>query len=400
MTNAEWVSRTDQYVAGTYGRFPVAMVRGEGCYLWDADGKRYLDLVAGLAVCNLGHAHPAVTEAIREQAGTLLHVSNLYHIPQQDELAREIVEHSFGEKVFFCNSGAEANEAALKTARKYGAATGGRFEILTTEGSFHGRTYGAVSATGQEKYHQGFAPLLPGIRYAPYGDLAAMEARLSPDTVAIMVEPIQGEGGVNVPPDGYLRGLRELCDRHDLLLIFDEVQTGNARTGTLWAYEHEGVAPDMMSLAKGLAGGVPIGALVLGEKVKNVLTPGSHASTFGGNPLAAAAGIAALREQAKPEFLAHVQETGAWLVEKLREMAGRHSVIRQVRGRGLMVGVEFAAPCMGVVKAAMDKGLLLNCAGERVLRFIPPLIVTRDQLEEALAVIEPLIAQELPGAQA
>jgi acetylornithine aminotransferase len=353
-------------------------------------------MVSGLAVCNLGHAHPAVTAAIREQAGKLLHVSNLYHIPQQTEFAEKIVKKSFGARVFFCNSGAEANEAALKLARKYGSDFGGgRHEFISTQGSFHGRTYGAISATGQEKYHNGFYPLLPGIRYAEYGDPASIEAAITPETIAVILEPIQGEGGVNIPPLGYLKAVREICDRHDLLLILDEVQVGNGRTGTLWAYEHEGIEPDMMSLAKGLAGGVPVGALVINERTSKSFVPGTHASTFGGNPLAMAAGIAAFEELSKPELLNHVKELGAYLVERLQDMAKRHPVIRDVRGRGLIVGAELAVPGGDVVKAAMAKGVLLNCARERVIRFLPPVTVTREQLDEALSVLEAVLPPEV-----
>ena len=396
MNNQDWVAATGKYVANTYGRYPVAMVRGEGCYLWDADGKRYLDMVAGLAVCNLGHAHPAVAKAIAEQAHTLLHVSNLYHIPQQAAFARQIVESSFGDRVFFCNSGAEANEAALKLARKYGHDFGGgRYEIITANASFHGRTYGAVSATGQEKYQAGFYPLLPGIKHAEYGDLAALTAAITPQTIAVMLEPIQGEGGVNMPPPGYFKGVRELCDRHGLLLILDEVQVGNGRTGKLWAYEHEGIEPDLMSLAKGLAGGVPVGALVMTEAVSRAFVPGTHASTFGGNPLAMAAGLAALAELARPALLAHVEKTGAYLQGKLRDMAGRIPLIKQVRGRGLIVGAELSVAGGEVVKRCMEQGVLINCARERVIRFIPPLIVTEQQLAEALAVLEAALASEV-----
>lgn len=399
MSNAEWVAKSDRYVAATYGRFPIALVRGQGCQVWDADGKRYLDLVAGLAVCNLGHAHPAVTEAIRKQAGELLHVSNLYHIPQQTQFAEMIVESSFGDRVFFCNSGAEANEAALKVARKFGSEHGGgRFEFISTQGSFHGRTYGAVSATGQEKYQQGFYPLLPGFRFADYGDMASLEAAITENTIAIILEPIQGEGGVNMPPPGYFKAVRELCDRRNILLLLDEVQVGNGRTGKLWAHEHEGITPDAMSLAKGLAGGVPVGALVLSEKLAPTLTPGSHASTFGGNPLSMAAGLAAFEELRKPSLLKHVTEMGEYLQSRLREMAARNPIIRHVRGRGLIVGAELAVPGAGVVKDCMAHGVLLNCARERVMRFIPPLIITRAELDEALSVFESVLPKELPHA--
>lgn len=396
MSNAEWVELTNRYVAHTYGRYPIAMVRGEGCRLWDADGNQYLDMVSGLAVCNLGHADSDIARAIAEQARTLLHVSNLYHIPQQAQLAQAIVEKSFGEKVFFCNSGAEANEAALKTARKWGAEHGGRFEIITAENSFHGRTYGALSVTGQEKYRQGFQPLLPGIRYVPYGNAAALRAAITPDTVAVMLEPIQGEAGVNVPPKGYLEAVRAICDAHNLLLILDEVQVGNGRTGKLWAHEHEGIVPDMMTLAKGLAGGVAVGALVLGPKCAETLTPGAHASTFGGNPLAMAAGLAAFKKLSDPGLLRHVTDTGAYLLRRLEELSQRYPVIRSVRGRGLIVGAELAVVGAEIVKACMAHGVLINCAHERVLRFIPPLTVTRVQIDQALDVLCTVLPQEAP----
>jgi acetylornithine/N-succinyldiaminopimelate aminotransferase len=401
LNNAHWVEQTSQYVAHTYGRFPVAMVRGEGCYLWDADGKRYLDFVAGLAVCNLGHAHPAVTEAIREQAGQLLHVSNLFHIPGQAALARKICENSFGDRVFFANSGAEAIEGALKVARKYGAEVGGgRFEIITTENSFHGRTYGAVSATGQEKYWQGFAPLLPGIRHVPYGDLEAMRSAMGEQTAAVLLEPIQGEGGVNMPPAGYLAAVRRMCDEHGVLLMLDEVQVGNGRTGALWAYEHEGITPDVMTLAKGLAGGMPIGALVMTNKVASVLTPGAHASTFGGNPLAMAAGLAAFEALSQPQLLRHVTDMGDYLTGRLVELSRRHPVIRAVRGRGLIVGAELAIAGAGIVRECLERGVIINCARDRVLRFLPPLIVTQEQIDEVLALLEDVLAEEVRRAQA
>ncbi len=394
-TNQYWVEQTAQYVARTYGRYPLAFERGEGCRLWDVEGNEYLDMVAGLAVANLGHAHPAITEAICAQAGKLLHTSNLYQIPHQAELAKKLVEKSFGDKVFFCNSGAEANEAALKLARRFGAEhRDGRYEIITASGGFHGRTYGAVSATAQEKYHTGFYPLLPGFRHVPYGDIAAVDAAVGESTVAVMLEPIQGEGGVNVPPADYLRRVRELCDERGLLLIFDEVQVGTGRTGKLWAYEHEGIAPDMMTLAKGLAGGVPIGALVMTDALAASFVPGTHASTFGGNPLATAAGLAAFAHIADEDFLAEVREKGEYLLRALREMQRRNPVIRDVRGRGLIVGAELDRPGAPVVQAAMERGVLLNCARETVIRFVPPLIVTHAELDRALNVLEECLHME------
>ncbi|MCS6926039.1 MAG: aspartate aminotransferase family protein, partial [Candidatus Binatia bacterium] len=295
MTNADIIALNTKYLCGTYPRFPVAFVRGQGCRLWDADGKPYLDFFSSLAVMNLGQCHPAVVKAVQEQVATLTHVSNLHHTLPQARLAELLCTHSFAEKVFFCNSGAEANEAAIKLARKFGAEKrDGRYEILTALGSFHGRTMATVSATGQEKVRQGFAPLLEGFRYVPYDDLEAMETAVSDRTIAILVEPIQGEGGVHVPRLGYLKGLRELCDRRGLLLIFDEVQVGMGRTGTLFAYEHEGVAPDIMTLAKALGGGIPIGAMLTRAEIAESFTVGSHGSTFGGNAVACAAGLAVM----------------------------------------------------------------------------------------------------------
>ncbi|MBF8254352.1 MAG: argD, partial [Deltaproteobacteria bacterium] len=294
MNNREIAKLTDKYVANTYARYPIALVRGKGARVWDADGKEYLDFVGGIAVNALGHGHPAVTRAIRQQAARLLHVSNLYHIAPQSELARELCRRSFAERVFFCNSGAEANEAAIKLTRRYGAEwLGGKYEILSTYNSFHGRTLATLTATGQEKVRAGYDPLPAGFRQAPYGDLKAMEAAIDEEkTAAILVEPIQGEGGVVVPDKSYLQGLRELCDQKGLLLIFDEVQVGMGRTGKLFAYEHFGVEPDIMTLAKALGGGLPLGAMLAKEKVARSFVPGTHASTFGGNPLACNVGLA------------------------------------------------------------------------------------------------------------
>ena len=372
-----------------YARQPLALVRGQGCTVWDADGKRYLDCFAGVAVNSLGHCHPAVVEAIRRQAGELLHVSNHYHTALEGELAALLCEHSFAERVFLCNSGAEAIEAAMKLARRWGTERGGgRYEILATHGSFHGRTFGALTATGQEKYHRGFFPLLPGVRRVPYDDLAAMEAAVAPETVAIMVEPIQGEGGVVVPRPGYLRGLRALADRRDLLLLFDEIQTGMGRTGTLFAYEQSGAVPDVMALAKALGGGIPIAALCATERVAAAFTPGAHGTTFGGNPLACAAAIAALRTIADPHLLAHVATVGNRLRAGLERLASRHRHVEQVRGTGLMLGLLLDRPGGDVVARCLDDGLLINCTADRVLRLTPPLIVTADEVDEATDILD------------
>jgi predicted acetylornithine/succinylornithine family transaminase len=392
MTGAETIAASSTYEFGVYARQPVVFARGRGCELWDTEGKRYLDFFAGLAVNNLGHCHPAVVEAIRHQASTLMHVSNLYHTEPTARLAALLCEHSFAERVFLCNSGAEANEAALKLARRWGAAHGGRYEILATHGSFHGRTFATLTATGQEKYHQGFQPLLPGIRLAPYGDAQALEATIRAETVAILLEPIQGEGGVVVPEPSYLPAVRALADRHGLLLIFDEVQCGLGRTGRLFAHQHAGITPDIMTLAKALGGGLPAGAMCATERVAGALSPGTHGSTFGGNPVASAAAAAAVTALADPALLAHVRTMGQHLQEGLTRLAARHSTIRHVRGLGLMLGVELDRPGQSVVTDCLARGLLINCTAERVLRLLPPLIVGREELDEGLAILDEALA--------
>jgi acetylornithine/N-succinyldiaminopimelate aminotransferase len=393
MTSEEVFARNAAHEIALYARQPLALARGEGCTVWDADGRRYLDFFAGVAVNSLGHCHPVVVEAIRRQAGELLHVSNHYHTAIEGELAALLCQHSFAERVFLCNSGTEAIEAAMKLARRWGVeAGGGRYEILATHGSFHGRTFGALTATGQEKYHRGFLPLLPGVRLVPYDDLAAMEAAVAPETVAILVEPIQGEGGIVVPAPEYLRGLRRLADRRNLLLLFDEIQTGMGRTGTLFAYEQADAVPDVMALAKALGGGVPIGALCTTERIAAAFAPGAHGTTFGGNPLACAAAVAALRTIASPDLLAHVAAVGDRLREGLERLAARHRRIVAVRGRGLMLGLVLDGPGGEVVARCLEDGLLVNCTAERVLRLTPPLIVTADDVDQALAIVDRALA--------
>jgi len=392
MTSAEIITQDNAHEIGVYARQPVAFVRGRGCELWDADGKRYLDFFAGIAVNNLGHCHPAVVEAVRTQAATLLHTSNLYYTRPVSELAALLCRHSFAERVWLCNSGAEANEAAMKLARRWGAERGGgRYEILATTGSFHGRTFATLTATGQEKYHTGFRPLLPGIRLVPYDDLAAMGRAVGDETVAILVEPIQGEGGVVVPRPDYLPGLRALADRRNLLLVFDEVQCGLGRTGRLFAHEHVRVTPDIMTLAKALGGGLPIGAMGTTERIAAVFTPGSHASTFGGNPVTCAAAAAALEALADPALLEHVRAVGDHFRARL-EALGPRVGIRQVRGMGLMLGAELERPGAPVVERCLEQGLLINCTADRVLRFLPPLVITRAEVDEGFAILERALA--------
>ena len=395
MTSQDIIDRNTRHLCATYPRAPVAFVRGEGCRVWDAEGKAYLDFFASLAVLNLGQCHPAVVEAVQEQVATLTHMSNLHHTAPQAQLAETLCTHSFADKVFFCNSGAEANEASIKLARKYGVdKRGGRYEILTALGSFHGRTMATIAATGQEKVRQGFGPVLDGFRYVPFGDLDAIQAALSDTTVAIMVEPVLGEGGVVVPPDGYLAGVRDLCDRHDLLLIADEIQTGMGRTGKLFAHEHAGVTPDIMPLAKALGGGLPIGAMLATAEVAESLTLGSHGSTFGGNAVACAAGNAVLDTLLNHGVLDHGAEMGGYFLDKLRALGEQFPFIVDVRGKGLMLGAELDREGAAIVDACLDEGLMINCAAGKVLRFVPPLIVTRAEIDEGLDILERVLARE------
>ena len=394
-TSQDWIARADKHIAKTYGRYPLVAERGEGCRLWDVDGKSYLDFLAGVAVNNLGHCHPRVVTALQEQAAKLLHVSNYFHIPPQIELAEMLCRNSFGDRVFFCNSGAEANEAAMKLVRKYSREKHGenRFEVITALASFHGRTIGTISATGQDKARLGFEPVVPGFRYVPFGDITALRTAVTPNTCAVMLEPVQGEGGVNVPPPGYLQAVREICDRHDLLLVFDEVQVGCGRTGTLFAYQHENVAPDIMTLAKALAGGPPIGATVYREKFADVLGPGSHGSTFGGNPLMTTAAVAALRVLAEEDTLENCRAMGEYLRGRLEDLKERYAFVEEVRGRGLILGMQLSIEGAEIVKKCLAKGLLINVTVGNVLRFLPPLIVTKEEIDEALDILDSVLQE-------
>jgi len=387
-TLLEWSAK---YHTPNYGaRAPICLVRGDGMRVWDTEGREYLDFGAGIAVTSLGHCHPRVTGAIREAAATLLHVSNLYHTAPQIHLAKLLCEQSFADRVFFANSGAEANEAAIKLARKYAKErmASDRWEIVATRNSFHGRTMGALAATGQEKYQHGFEPLVPGFKHVPYNDLRAMERAIDNRTCAVMVEPIQGEGGVYVPDDDYLPGLRKLCDESGALLILDEIQTGVGRTGRLWCYEYAGVEPDIMTLAKALANGVPIGATLAREHIARTLGPGSHGSTFGGTPFVASVALATLTTVLDEKIPDRAARMGKRLTDGLRTLAGKHSTIREVRGRGLLIGIELARPAAPVVDACRDAGLLVLTAGEQVLRLAPPLIVDERDCDRALGIVD------------
>ncbi|MDQ7819599.1 MAG: acetylornithine transaminase [Armatimonadota bacterium] len=392
------IELSDRYLMRTYRRAPVAFRSGEGARLVGVDGRTYLDFVAGIAVCALGHNHPALTRAICAQAGRLLHVSNLYHIPEQVDLARWLVEHSVAERVFFCNSGAEAVEAAIKIARKVGRADGGRrFEVIVAERAFHGRTLGALAATGQARYRQGFEPLPAGFVSVPFNDVPALRAAVTPATCAVMLEPVQGEGGIHPATREYLAEARRLCDDHGLLLILDEVQTGMGRTGRLFAYQHFGVTPDVVTLAKGLGGGVPIGAVLARGRAAEALAPGDHGSTFGGNPLACAAALAVARTLDEEDLVGRAARVGDYLAERLRALARRHPVITDVRGLGLLVAVELATEAAPVVDACRDRGLLVNAVQPTVLRLAPPLIIGEADVDEAIEILDAALAAAAAG---
>lgn len=395
MNTKEIIAMGDRYVMKTYGRLPMAIVRGAGALVWDADGKQYLDFLAGIAVNSLGHCHPAISEAICAQSRKLIHCSNLYYIEPQVQLAKVLVEHSGADKAFFCNSGAEANEAAIKLSRKYAKIKFGaeKYEIITAVNSFHGRTLAAITATGQPKYQKGFEPLPEGFKYVPYNDLAALEQAIGPHTCAVMLEPIQGEGGVNMPDQDYLPGVAALCRQKGLLLIFDEVQVGLGRTGKFLAHQHFGVEPDIYTLAKALGGGFPIGAMLAKAEVARTFQPGDHASTFGGNPLACAAALAAMDLLLNRGVLDNANVVGAYFKEKLNQLAAKYSYVKEVRGLGLMLGMELTIEGKDIVAKCLAKGLLINCTNVRVLRFVPPLIITTADVDQAVAILDQVMGE-------
>ena len=382
------------HLLNTYARLPVAFVKGEGAYLIGDDGRRYLDGLCGLAVCGLGHAHPAVAKALRDQAGALLHTSNLYEIPLQTELAKRLAALSGMDRAFFANSGAEANEAALKIARLHGHRLGVKKpDVLVTESSFHGRTMATLTATGQRKVQAGFEPLLTGFARAPFNDVAAIEriAANNPNAVAVFVEPIQGEGGVNIPDQGYLEALRRICDANQWLLMLDEVQTGNGRTGAFFAYQHSGILPDVATTAKGLGNGVPIGACLARGAAADLFQPGHHASTFGGNPLACAAAHAVLDTLERDNLIPRAAELGERIQGGLRRALAGSNLLKEVRGKGLMIAVELNEPRPGLVQAGLKAGVLINQIGERVVRLLPPLILTDAQADELVKQVAALL---------
>lgn len=384
------------HIMPTYARQAVTFERGEGAWLWDTDGNRYLDALAGIAVCNLGHAHPAVSESLCKQSQTLIHTSNLYGVKLQAELADALCELSGMENVFFCNSGTEANEAAIKLARKYGHAQGiDEPLILTMEKSFHGRTMGALSATGNSKVKQGFAPLLPGFVHVAYNDVAAIESaiRKHPNIVAILVEPIQGEGGVNIPAADYLNRIRKICDQHNLLMMLDEIQTGIGRTGKFLAFQHNHILPDVCTLAKALGNGVPIGACMAQGKAASILTAGNHGSTFGGNPLACSAALAVINTLRNSDLIAQAEHKGQRICDAISQLTGNNPYVVSIRHKGLMIGIELSGPCGELVGKALNKGLLINVTADNTIRLLPPLVIDDAQIDQLTNTLSALIQE-------
>jgi len=394
--NQTTIDTAEKVLATTYARLPVVFEKGQGATLWDAEGRRYTDFLAGIAVCGLGHAHPAVQAALAEQAGRLLHVSNLFYTRPQTELAEWLTRHSFADRVFFCNSGAEANEAAIKLARKYFYDQGevGRYRIIAMEQSFHGRTMGSLSATGQTKIRKGFEPVLEGFEFVPFNDIDALQAALDPSVGAVMLEPLQGEGGIICPDPGYLPAVRRLCDQTGTLLILDEVQTGMGRTGKLFAHEHDGIVPDIMTLAKALGNGLPIGAMLAREGVAEAFGPGAHATTFGGTPIMAAGALAVVRTMEAEDIVGQAAKTGAYFKARLEELKDRHVRIKDVRGRGLLLGLRLRGEGAPVVRACLERGFIINCVQGDVLRFAPPLIIAPREIDALIECLDAIFSTE------
>ncbi len=390
MNKSEILENYDNYVIPNYTRNPIVITKGEGVYVWDTDGKRYLDLFSGWAVSSLGHCHPKVTKAMQEQAETLVHVPNIFYSEPQGRLAKYISENSFHGQCFFCNSGAEANEAAIKLARIHSSQKG-KFKIITMKDSFHGRTLATVTATAQPKYHSGFAPLISGFSYVSFNNLGEVEDAIDDQTCGIMLEPIQGEGGINVAKDDYMVGLRKICDDNDILLILDEVQCGMGRSGKYFAYQHYDITPDIMTLAKSLGNGTAVGAMEASKEIAKSLVPGSHASTFGGNPLACAASASVFETIESEGLLGNATKMGKYSVEQLGNMAKELGVIKEVRGVGLMIGIDLKIPAAEIVKKCMEAGLLLNCTHDSVIRFMPQLNVKKEHIDEGLGILNNIL---------
>jgi len=384
------MEKADRFMFKTYKRFPITLVKGDGCIVWDEEGKEYLDFIGGIAVCALGHSSPIVSEAIYEQSKKLVHVSNLFYTQPQTDLAGILTENSFADRVFFCNSGAEANEAAIKLARRYsrGQFGPGRNVIVTMDNSFHGRTMATLSATGQERIREGYDPILEGFTYVPFNSLGDLESVLDESVCAVMVEPIQGEGGVVVPDDDYLKGLRDICSTRDILLIFDEIQAGMGRTGRLFAYEHFGLTPDIITLAKALGNGLPIGAMMATEKLKDAFGPGSHATTFGGSPLITASALAVVKSLIHDGWIENARVIGEYFKDGLIRLQKRHRIIKEVRGLGLIIGLLLDRAGQDIVDACAKRGFLINCIQDKILRFVPPLIIGKDEVDSLIECLD------------
>ncbi len=392
MNTTEIIEMFDKYVIANYGRLPKVIVKGRDNYIFDTDGNKILDMFPGWAVSGIGHCHPKVVEAIRTQAGELLHIDNTFYIPKQGQLAKLLSERAFGGKCFFCNSGAEANEAAMKLARKHTPQE--KYKFITAHGSFHGRTFATVTATAQPKYHDGFLPLLAGFEYVPFNDIDALTAAFSDEVAAVLLEPIQGEGGINIATNEYLQAVRELCDQHGAVMILDEVQTGIGRTGKWFAYQHYDVQPDMITMAKALGGGVAIGAMMATSEVAASLVPGTHASTFGGNPLACAAAIAVIEAIEQEYLLDNAIKMGQYTNQKLQQLKDKHPIIDHIRGKGLMIGIQLTETGKDIVDKCLEKGLRINCTNDSVLRFMPSMTVTTDQIDQAVKILDSVLSEE------
>ncbi|MDD5459167.1 MAG: aspartate aminotransferase family protein [Phycisphaerae bacterium] len=392
MDTKQIIELFDKYVIANYGRLPRAIVKGSGCYIYDAEGNEILDMFPGWAVSGIGHCHPKVVEAIKKQAETLLHIDNTFYSEPQGHLAKLLSDRAFGGKCFFCNSGAEANEAALKLARI--ATSPEKYRFITTEGSFHGRTFATVTATAQPKYHKGFLPLLPGFSYIPFNDVTALQNAFNDETAAVLVEPIQGEGGINVASAEFLQTIRDLCDETGAVMILDEVQTGIGRTGKWFGYQHTDIVPDVITMAKALGGGVSIGAMMAKAEIAKALVPGTHASTFGGNPLVCAAGIAVIEAIEEEKLLENAVKMGQYTSEKLNQLKQKYPVIDHVRGTGLMIGIQLKTPGAKIVSRCLEKNLRINCTQETVLRFMPPMIVKAEQIDKAIEILDSVLEEE------
>jgi acetylornithine/N-succinyldiaminopimelate aminotransferase len=390
MNTNEIMEQFENYVIANYGRLPKAIIKGEGNYCFDAEGNKILDMFPGWAVSGIGHCHPKVVSAVQKQAAELLHVDNTFYIPAQGKLAEMLSKRAFGGKCFFCNSGAEANEAAMKLARKHTAKE--KYKFITAEKSFHGRTFATVAATAQPKYQDGFLPMLPGFEYVPFNDIDALEKAFNDEVAAVMLELIQGEGGINIATMEYLQAARELCNKHGALLIFDEVQTGLGRTGKWFGYQHFDVGPDIITLAKALGGGVAIGAMMATSEVSASLVPGTHASTFGGNPLACSAGIAVIEAIEEDGLLENANNMGSYATEKLNALKQKHSIIDHVRGKGLMIGIQLNGQGANIVDECLKNNLRINCTQGDVLRFMPGMTVTKEQIDDAVEILDSVLS--------